>query len=257
MPLNQATFRFYEELNDFLPKSKRRTDFTYCFDGSPAIKDAIEANGVPHVEVDMILINGQSVNFSYKLQHNDYVSVYPVFETFDVSGVSRLRPKPLRNPKFILDVHLGKLVKYLRMLGFDTIYRNDYADHEIICLALAEHRIILTRDIGLLKVKTVTHGYWIRNQHPKEQVKEVLQHFDLYSGIEPFNRCIKCNGTLEQIEKAVIIDQLEPETRKCFTEFYRCMDCGQIFWEGSHYDRMKEMVKMIIQAQPILRFTEK
>ncbi len=243
MPCNQATFRFYEELNDFLPANRVKTTFTYWFNDSPSVKDAIEAIGVPHVEVDMILVNSQPADFAYKLKDNDSVSVYPVFETLDISVVSHLRERPLRNPKFILDVHLGKLVKYLRILGFDTLYRNDYDDREIIRTALAEHRTILTRDIGLLKVKTVTHGYWIRSQQPKTQVKEVLNHFDLYNSIDPFNRCVKCNGILEIVKKDTIIEQLEPLTRKCFDDFYRCRQCGGIFWEGSHFDRMKEFVR--------------
>jgi uncharacterized protein with PIN domain len=245
MPASKATFRFYEELNDFLPAGNRKTDFAYWFDGSPSVKYAVELLGVPHVEVDMILVNGQSVDFSYKLKNNDHISVYPVFETFDVSGSSHLRERPLRSSRFILDVHLGKLLKYLRTLGFDSVYRKDYDDHQIIRTALAEHRIILTRDVGLLKVKTVTHGYWVRSQEPKVQVKEVLTHFDLYGSIDPFSRCVKCNGTLEVVEKDLIRDLLEPLTVKYYDDFYRCLDCGGIFWEGSHYRRMKEFVKEV------------
>jgi len=243
MYCKQATFRFYEELNDFLPSAKVKVAFAYMFNGSPSVKDAIEAIGVPHVEVDLVLVNGQSVDFTYRLQHDDYVSVYPTFETLDISSITRLRAQPLRHPKFILDVHLGKLTKYLRMLGFDTIYRNDYSDQEIVRLALAEHRIILTHDVGLLMVKAVTHGYWVRSQKPKEQVKEVLCRFDLYTHIDPFNRCIKCNGRLERIPKSCIIDRLEPLTKKCFNEFYQCRDCGSIYWEGSHYERMRDFIE--------------
>jgi Uncharacterized conserved protein len=239
----QAIFRFYEELNDFLPHTKVKVAFAYAFNGTPSVKDAIEAIGVPHVEVDLILVNGLSVEFAYRLQHNDYVSVYPTFETLDISDITRLREKPLRHPQFILDVHLGKLAKYLRMLGFDTLYRNDYSDQEIIRTALAEHRIILTHDVGLLMVKAVTHGYWVRSQKPQEQVKEVLFRFDLFKEISPFIRCIRCNGMLEEVPKASILERLEPLTRKCFNEFYQCHDCGNIYWEGSHYERMQHFIK--------------
>lgn len=245
MPENKATFRFYEELNDFFLAANRKTAFTYWFDDSPTVKHAIELLGVPHVEVDLILVNSQSVDFSYKLKNNDYVSVYPVFETFDISGATHLRERPLRSSRFILDVHLGKLVKYLRTLGFDSVYRKDYDDHQIIRTALAEHRIILTRDVGLLKVKTVTHGYWVRSQEPKTQVKEVLTHFDLFGSIDPFSRCVKCNGTLEAVTKETIMDQLEPLTIKYYNDFYRCRDCGGIFWEGSHFKRMEEFVREV------------
>ena len=243
--LKQATFRFYEELNDFLPSDKKKVEFVRPFSGNPSIKDIVEAIGVPHVEVDLILVNGVSVDFKYILQDNDLVSVYPVFETLSIAHVTHLRPKPLRNPAFILDVHLGKLAKYLRMLGFDTLYRNDNDDPEIIRISLDDHRIILTRDIGILKVKTVTHAYFVRDQHPKGQLTEVLRHFDLYQDITPFNRCIKCNGHLEPVDKEKIIHQLEPLTIKYFNEFYRCTSCQSIFWEGSHFEHMEAFIKTI------------
>lgn len=241
----QATFRFYEELNDFLPVTKKKVEFVRVFSGNPSIKDSIESMGVPHVEVDMILVNGISVDFKYILQDNDVVSVYPVFETLGISNVTHLRSKPLRNSTFILDVHLGKLAGYLRMLGFDTMYQNDNDDNEIIRISLDEHRIILTRDIGLLKVKSVTHAYFVRNQHPKEQLVEVLNHFDLYGDIHPFVRCIKCNGPLEPIEKEKIIRQLEPLTIQYFNKFSRCTDCKSVFWEGSHFEHMQSFIQTL------------
>lgn len=240
--VKQAIFRFYEELNDFLPSDKKKVDFLHSFFGTPSIKDVIEAIGVPHVEIDLILVNGISVDFKYSLQNNDFVSVYPVFETQDISDVTHLRNKPLREMKFILDVHLGKLAKYLRTFGFDTRYQNDYDDKEIIRISLDEHRIILTRDIGMLKVKSVTHGYFIRNQQPKMQLTEVLNHFDLYQAIDPLCRCIKCNEKLEQIEKEEITHHLEPLTRKYFSTFFRCPGCQSIYWEGSHFDHLKSFI---------------
>ncbi|MFA5973943.1 MAG: Mut7-C RNAse domain-containing protein [Lentimicrobiaceae bacterium] len=241
----QATFRFYEELNDFLPSYKKKVAFLYSFFGTPSVKDVIEALGIPHVEVDLILVNSISVDFKYTLQNNDFVSVYPVFETLDISDVSHLRNQPLRETKFILDVHLGKLAKYLRTFGFDTMYQNDYDDREIIRISIAEHRIILTRDISMLKVKSVTHGYFVRNQQPKMQLSEVLNHFDLYQAFDPFSRCIKCNGKLERIEKEKIIQKLEPLTREYFDTFFRCLDCQSIYWEGSHFDRIKSFIDTI------------
>jgi len=246
--LNQATFRFYEELNDFLPNDKRKVPFVHSFSGNPSIKDQIESTGVPHVEVDLILVNGESVDFNYILQDKDYVSVYPVFETFGIAPLTHLRAKPLRVAAFILDVHLGKLAKYLRMLGFDTLYRNDNDDPEIIRISLTEHRIILTRDIGLLKVKTVSHAYFVRSQNPKKQLVEVLEYFDLYQAIDPFNRCIKCNGQLEPVDKDEIIHRLEPLTIKYFNEFYLCTDCQSVFWEGSHFDHMQSFIHKIQDA---------
>jgi uncharacterized protein with PIN domain len=242
--VNNATFSFYEELNDFLPLYKKKVAFVQSFDGTPSIKDVIEAIGVPHVEVNLIRVNGQPVDFTYRLKNNDIVSIYPVLKTLEISDVSPLQ-KTLKEIKFILDVHLGKLAKNLRMCGFDTAYQNDYDDKKIIQISLEEHRIILTRDIGLLKVKSVSHGYFIREQNPKAQLTEVLKHFDLYQAIDPFSRCIKCNGKLESVEKEKILQQLEPLTQKYFNTFFRCTHCQSIFWEGSHFDRMKNVINTI------------
>lgn len=179
-----AQFRFYEELNDFLSFDKKKTPFSYQFDGAPSIRDVIEAIGVPHTEVDLILVNGTSVGFDYLLVHEDRVSVYPVFESLDISPIVRLRKKPLRKSAFILDVHLGRIARSLRMLGFDALYKNDYEYSEIISISVKEKRIILTRDHGILKGKGVTHGYWIRSTRPEEQIQEVLSRFDLFSQIK-------------------------------------------------------------------------
>ena len=181
MNIHVAWFRFYEELNDFLPADKRKIAFPYKFSGSPSVKDVIEAIGVPHTEVDLILVNGNSVKFCHKLSHGDHISVYPVFENLDISHVSQLRPKPLRKTRFIVDMHLGRLSRLLRMLGFDTLYKNNYKNEEIITEALTQKRIILTRDRDLLKNRSITHGYLIRETNPSGQAREVICRFDLYS----------------------------------------------------------------------------
>jgi uncharacterized protein with PIN domain len=247
MTLNnkRATLRFYEELNDFLSPSYRKRPIDYWFNGERSIKDVIESLGVPHVEVDIILVNGQSVGFDYLLKHKDNVSVYPVFETLNISGLTHLREAPLREVRFILDVHLGKLDRYLRTLGFDTLYQNDNDDNEIVRLSLLEQRIILTRDIGLLKIKMVTHGYFVRSQLPREQIKEVLDHFDLYDAIQPFTRCIRCNGPLKPVDKATVMPLLEPLTKQYFEVFTRCTSCGQVYWEGSHLAKMNRFIEAI------------
>jgi len=242
-----ARFRFYEELNDFLPSSKRKKPFSYQFNGNPSIKDAIEAEGVPHTEVDLILINGISVGFDYHLQHGDRVSIYPVFESLDISPIAHLREKPLRKTVFILDVHLGKLARLLRMLGFDTLYRNDYKYSEIVNISIKEKRIILTRDRSILKTKAVTHGYWIRSKKPENQIREVLHRFDILSQVKPFHRCMVCNGIIDKIEKKTIQSQLPAKTACYYDEFYKCLSCGRIYWKGSHYFKMKNLVHKLIQ----------
>lgn len=247
MPVT-ITIRFYEELNDFLPKYRKKQAFEHNFSGNMTIKDIVESLGVPHTEIDMILANGNSVDFNYKPSRNDFISVYPVFESFNIKEVTRLRPEPLRKIRFILDVHLGKLVRDLRMLGFDSLYRNDYDDQEIIDIARDEKRIILTRDIGILKNKAVTHGYWVRSQKPKEQLTEVVDHFDLKANIKPLNRCIECNGTIMKVEKEKIINQLKPKTCLFFNEFFQCRNCKRIYWEGSHYQKMISRINSILNS---------
>lgn len=241
-----AWFRFYEELNDFLPARNRKISIPYSFIGNPAVKDAIEALGIPHVEVDLILVNSQSVDFTYRLQNADYVSVYPAFENIDITPVIRLRNKPLRNVKFITDVHLGKLTKYLRLCGFDTFSQPDCNDTDITRISLNDKRSILTRDKELLKNKKITHGYWVRSQAPSEQIKEVLIRFDLKNLINPFTRCMECNGVLTPVTKEKISEIILPKTRQYFEDFKKCPDCHRIYWEGSHFQRMKIHIDKLI-----------
>ncbi len=237
-----AVFRFYAELNDFLPKERRQKEIEYFFWGTPAIKDAIEALGVPHPEVDLILVDGDSVSFEFRLRGGERVSVYPVFELLDISKVTHLRPKPLRELCFVVDCNLGKLARKLRMLGFDVVFSNNANDFEIIQVAKAEHRVILTRDVELLKNKQVTHGYWVRSTKPDEQVKEVVEKFDLKRWLFPFTRCMVCNGKLQKVEKETVITFLPPKVQEHFNEFYRCSKCRKIYWPGSHYQRMLKFI---------------
>ncbi len=238
----QAHIRFYAELNDFLPRTQRFRDIVHAFEGSPGIKDVIEGLGVPHPEVDLILAGGESVGFGYRLQPGDRIAVYPVFEGLDISPVQRLRPEPLRRPRFVADCHLGKLTRRLRMLGFEVIYRNDFEGLEIIRRSRQERLIILTRDRDLLKHGAVTHGYWVRSTDATEQVREVLRRFDLWDQIHPFSRCTACGGEIQPVEKAAILDRLPPKTRAHYDRFFQCRECGQIYWEGAHFERLRAMV---------------
>lgn len=240
------TIRFYEELNDFLHYSRRKKAFEFPLPEKRTVKDIIESLGVPHTEIDLILANREPVGFTYHPFPGDYISVYPVFESFDITGITPLRPKPLREPKFVLDVHLGTLARYLRLLGFDTIYRNDLADEEIIGISVSEHRIILTRDLPLLKNGRVTHGYFVRKTLPSEQLTEVVCRFDLRKQMNPFSRCITCNGIIEKIDKERVEKDLPPNTRKTFSDFYRCTLCKKVYWKGSHWEKLQRVVDGIV-----------
>ena len=237
-----AEFRFYGELNDFLAPAQRKPTRLYRFSGHPGIKDPIEVFGVPHTEVELIIVNGQSVGFDYQLQAGDRVAVYPVFETLDIGSLIRLRDKPLRNLRFILDTNLGKLAKRMRLLGFDSLYRNDYQDAEVVNSAVNEQRIVLTRDRRLLYAKQISHGYWVRAVAADIQIDEVLRRFDLYGSIHLFARCLVCNGLLVSVAKADILEYLEPKTRLYYEVFKQCADCRRIYWEGSHMTNMRQLI---------------
>jgi hypothetical protein len=244
--MSRICLRFYAELNDFLPPALRGTDIEHAFGRRASIKDMIEAFGVPHTEVEVILVNGRAVDFSYIVQDGDRISVYPMFESVDVTPLLRLRPAALRNPQFILDSNLGRLARYLRLLGLDCLYRNDYHDAEVARIASEQQRTVLTRDRTLLQRRIITHGYYVRAQQPRRQVREVLARFDLYRQVKPFSRCTRCNGKLESVDKQVVLQRLEPKTRRYYDDFRRCADCGQVFWQGSHHTRMQQLVAALL-----------
>ncbi|WP_206859414.1 Mut7-C RNAse domain-containing protein [Lysobacter changpingensis] len=208
-PQSTCEFRFYEELGEFLAPERRKRSFTHAFDGTPSVKDRIESLGVPHTEVDLILVDGEPVPFSHKLTGGERVAVYPMFERFELGESNRLRPTPLREPRFVLDVHLGRLASYLRLLGFDTLYRNDYHDDELLRISRAQHRILLTRDTGLLKRAAVTHGAFLHATDPRRQLREVLDRFQLDARIAPFTRCARCNGKVDLLVDAP--DEHDPD----------------------------------------------
>ena len=239
----QANFRFYDSLNDFLPKWNKESQIEYYFDGKQAVKDAIEALGIPHTEVALILIDQEPVTFQATLKPAALVEVFPLHFNFPAIETNLLLP-PFPEPrKFVLDVHLGKLAKALRMLGFDTLYRNDYSDRTLAELALKENRIILTRDVDLLKIKTITWGYWLRSQHLPEQLAEVIRYFHLQNQFQPFSRCLECNGLIREVAKEKVLERLPPNTRQYFNEFYQCENCGNVYWKGSHFERMLQFVE--------------
>ncbi len=246
--LHHAHFRFYAGLNHFLSATAKQQTISYGFTGTPAIKDSIEAMGVPHVEVALILCNGISIDFDHPLHNGDYVSVFPVFKQLEAGRLSKVQPHPLEKACFILDVHLGKLARKLRMLGFDTLYRNDYPDEEIVQVAADEQRIVLTRDRGILKNSMVTHGYCLRSDQVDAQIAEVLDHFDLHEQVRPFQRCISCNGTLTSVDKEQIKGLLPSRTRQYYSSFYRCSRCGKLYWPGSHYRKMCEYLEKMCQG---------
>ena len=242
MPRRTARFRFYEELNDFLPEERRKRDFDIEIDRARSVKDAVESAGVPHVEVDLILVDGISVDFTHVLRGGERVAVYPMFELLDITPLLRLRPRPLRDPRFVADVHLGKLARHLRMAGFDTLWDNARHDDEIVALAATQHRTILTRDKGMLRRREVERGYFVRATQSEAQLTEVLRALQLEGLIDPFTRCRECNTPLEDVAKSEVLDRLPAKVRAHYERFRHCPGCDRIYWQGSHYDRMKGLL---------------
>lgn len=243
--MKQADFQFFAELNDYLPKAQQEKRFGYLFQDHPTVKHAVESQGIPHTEVYSIQANEMWVDFSYQIQDGDFIRVYPLSlaENFDRKATVFKRPE---NPvRFVLDAHLGRLAAYLRMLGFDTWYRNDYEDRELAQLAGENGRVLLTRDRRLLMRNEVVYGMCIRSLNPEEQVLETIQRYNLSGEISPFNRCLRCNHPLVPISKEAVLHRLEPLTRRYFNEFHYCPACSQIYWKGSHFERMQRFIHRI------------
>jgi uncharacterized protein len=241
-----AQLRFYAELNDHLPRDSRQKTLEKSFLVPGSVKDIIESLGVPHTEVELVVVNGESVPFSYVVHDGDRIAVYPMFESFDVTGELRVRPTALREPRFVLDVHLGKLAGYLRMLGFDAIYRSSSSDLELVRASCEQRRILLTRDRGLLKHSAVTHGYRVRETESRRQIAEIVGRFHLAGSVQPFTRCMVCNGLLVSIAKEQARAVLPPRATTSFDEFRQCPECGRTYWKGSHYQRMRRWVNELV-----------
>jgi len=239
-----VTFRFYGELNDFLPAERRRVQSLYGFSDGQTVKDAIEALGVPHTEVVLVAIDGDAVTFGHRLAEHQRVAVYPAFGTLDPGGATARPPVP-RPVAFVADVHLGTLARHLRLLGFDTRFDPNEHDEALAAKAHDEARVLLTRDHGLLKRRIVTWGRFVRSDDPMEQAVDVVRHFELLDDVQAFGRCLECNDVPLPVGKRQIEDRLEPMTRKAFQEFRLCPGCDRIYWRGSHHERLTNVIDEI------------
>lgn len=241
-----AEFRFYEELNDFLAPELRRKAFPVAIDRARSAKDAIESLGVPHTEVDLILVDGVSVGFGHVLRGGERVAVYPVFERLDITPLLHLRPRPLREPRFVADTHLGKLARHLRLAGFDCLWENDFGDEEIVAYSVAQKRIVLTRDLGILKRQAVERGHFVRATESGAQLRKMVQTFQLENSLRPFTRCRACNVELGEIAKERVAERLPPEVRLRFDRFTECPQCHRVFWQGTHYERLERLLRRAV-----------
>lgn len=220
-------FRFHGELNDFLALARRNVEFEHIAGITDTAKHVIESLGVPHTEVGRVTVNGEIHPLSEPLARGDHVHIFP-----------HATPVVLRSPRFVVDGHLGRLAAYLRMLGFDTWYERLAGDALLAAIASSEQRLLLTRDVGLLKRREVLQGYCVRSDKPNDQLREVSGRFALSLHFAPFTRCMDCNGPLSPVSKNEVADLLPPHTRETKNEFSRCLNCGKVFWRGSHHARM-------------------
>lgn len=240
--MKQATFCFVAQLNDFLNPGNKGKAIRVSFKGRQSAKHLIEALHVPHTEVGEIFANGTTVGFSYLVSDGDHITIFPVangYPDVDQAGEG----DEVSAPRFVLDNHLGRLARYLRMLGFDTLYSNDYQDDELAEISEREQRFLLTRDRGLLMRKIITRGYCVRSKDPRKQFIEIAERFDLLDKLSPFQRCLRCNSPLQPVAKDEIVDRLQPLTKKYYHEFHICSGCSHVYWKGSHYQRMNRFIQ--------------
>lgn len=238
----QATFTFYGTLDYFLPPNQGEQPIVLEFDWRASVKDMIESIGPPHPEVDLIVINGESIGFDAIVEDGDQIAVYSDADAADITPKQCLIPKVAGPPRFILDTHLGRLASYLRLLGYDTLYRNDYPDDELAQVSHDEQRILLTRDLGVLKRSLVEYGYYVRTTQPNERLGEIHARYDLATHARPFSRCAACNGLLDDVAKAEIIDQLPDHVAASYDVFKQCQDCAKVYWKGSHVERVQALL---------------
>ncbi len=231
--MSTAYFLFHGRLNDFLQKGQREQPIIVHFKERQSVKHLAESLGVPHPEIGQIQVNDQDESPGRIPEDGDRVEIHPIEDGCDIE------------PRFLLDCHLGRLTAHLRMLGFDCLYQNDFDDRQMTDIAIQETRILLTRDRRLLMRRVIRHGYCLRSLDPLEQVNEIIHRYKLTDKIEPFHRCLRCNHPLQPVEKEVVIDRLERLTKQYFDEFHICPACDQIYWKGSHYDRMIQVVEKI------------
>jgi uncharacterized protein with PIN domain len=247
--MSTAYFDLQPELHCFLPRDKRDVTIALSFKGRQSLKHLIESLGVPHTEVGQVTVNGQARGLDSVPHNGDKIEVRPA------------APFCPLEPRFLLDSHLGRLAAYLRMLGFDCLYNNDYGcvvsnhygcvvgnnyhDDGIAVILAEDPRILLTRDRRLLMRKVVQYGYCLRSLEPPQQLVEVVRRFDLADKIAPLHRCLRCNHPLQPVSKETVLDRLEPLTKIHFDEFSLCPACDQVYWKGSHVERMERLIESV------------
>jgi uncharacterized protein with PIN domain len=209
--------------------------------GTPSAKHLLEALGVPHTEVAGLRLDGEARPLSYLPQPGDHLEVIPA----EAPSVLP-RDFPGDSARFILDNHLGKLTTYLSILGFDCLYDPGLEDAGLAAAASRQRRILLTRDRQLLMRREVLFGCWVRSKDPVEQVRQVLERYGLHEQVRLFRRCLRCNEPLVAVPKAQVLPRLQPLTKKYYQQFQLCPACDQVYWPGSHYEHMQQLIPRLL-----------
>lgn len=246
----RVTVRLYGNLGDFVTAARRGAEFE-CDAGEPrSVKDLVESLGVPHCEVQFVLVDGASVGFRRVVRGGERIAVYPYFDALDVADADAAGAPLPADPRFVLDGHLGRLAAYLRALGVDTAHDRDADDASIARVAANEGRVVLTRDIGLLKRSAVRHGWWVRSDDPPVQFRDVVARFGLAARAAPFTRCLRCNVPLTAAPHEALAEAVPPGVRARFDAFARCPACGRTFWRGSHHAHLEQLLAHVLAPAP-------
>jgi len=238
----RATLRCYAELNDLLPPPRRQRRFGITFIAPAPLYHVAQIAGIPHTEIALALCNGQPVGLDHRLADGDDLALYPLFSALVVDAASPIRLRPPGTPRFIADAHLGKLAGRLRLLGLDTLYKNDLGDRALAVIAADEGRILLSRDRDLLMHKAVRYGAYLYSTDAWEGLAYLVRRYRLCDHQAPFSRCMRCNGLLESVDKALVSEQVPAAVARLQDAFWRCRDCGQVYWRGSHWRVLRARV---------------
>ena len=230
-----ADIQLAPELALFLRPRERGGQVRVRCDGVSSLGHVVQSLGVPLTEVGALVVNGVLEQPRYRPRGGDIVVVLPV-----------PRPQQLDRLRFLLDVHLGTLARRLRLVGVDAEYDRDADDDELIAMANAARRVLLTKDRALLQRRSLWRGAYVRGARTDEQVADVLDRFA--PPLAPWTRCMACNGPLVPAPRADVVPLLKPGTRRSYQSFARCQDCGRVYWRGAHSDRLQAAVQDAIRV---------
>lgn len=233
----RATIHVHGELADHLPFGRGGRPLVTSFALPVGLRDLVQSTGIPHVEVGRVEVDGVAAWWDRSLDGDVAAEVWPRYPL----------PHPDPDPRFLLDVHLGKLARLLRLLGLDAVHRREAEDDDLAREAASSGRILLTRDRGLLMRGALSRGRWIRATDPEEQAAEVLAGFRLDTATRPFSRCMECNTPVTQAPPDTV--DVPAGVRSRHRAFRYCPGCGRVYWPGTHAERLAAAVGRILGAR--------